>query len=131
MGYSKEVQDWRREFVAKCGRAALPESFALALMRHSATSQRLAEAICNGPAWTSDPRMDGKTYSARMDRWQARMDAADKACDLRIERLCKRHGVAVELSGDPRGCVVKVRLRGVAGDSAGGDGLTCVPVPGF
>lgn len=109
-------QNERDEFIGILARefpdapfGALLESARL-LMRHAATLQRLAVALCNG--W-----IDQEQYEKRT-----------KTPSERIITLCKElPGMGRPmLGGDPRGAVVKLRLPSKRTNSFGGDGW-CVP----
>lgn len=125
---------WRKDrddFLNRCEREGFGPDFARAIMRHATTATRIAILQCNGPDFASDPTIPGVKLSRMMDRWQARIDASDAACDARIVKLCARHGVTVELAGDPRGAVVKIKTVSGRGNSFGDPSMLCVPAAEF
>lgn len=107
----------REEFIAIM-QAEFPDrstgevlTMARQFMRYSATSNRLAETICSvdlGPA--------GNERIAR----------EDEANDARIEALAAKWGMKAVLSGDPRGCTVKLQVPSGRTNDWGQEGI-CVP----
>lgn len=80
------------------------------IMRHAATLQRLAEEECNGPGSWVD-RIPYPEAGRIYDRWQARIEKRQEQLTARVLELAKElseHVTAVTVSGDPRGCVVKL-----------------------
>ncbi len=130
MSYAKD----REEFLILCDRDGIPADTARALMRYATTATRLAVASCNGD-WPAD---------GGADRWPLRECGCGSLwakesfrrdlcpscrCDDLIKRACDAANLPFALSGDPRGCVVKVKLPTYKGNSWAGDGMTCVPAP--
>lgn len=131
MSYQKD----RDEFIALCARDGVPLDTARALLRYSTTATRLAVAYCNGD-WPADCGSGGwklRECPQCRSMWARSTFRRDLCPDCRcgdlIKRACDAAGLAFALSGDPRGCVVKVKLPTYRGNSWAGDGMTCVPAP--
>ncbi len=135
MSYQKD----REEFLTLCAHDGISTDTARALLRYSTTATRLAVAACNGE-WPCD----GEWASGKGKRWlrtcakcgcaaaksSFRRDLCpDCRCDDLIRKVCAAANLPFELSGDPRGCVVKIKLPTYRGNSWAGDGMTCVPAP--
>ena len=78
------------------------------LLRDAGTVQRYSETECS--------RLPTARETARAG-----------AARLRIEEATRTLGIGVELSGDPRGACVKLRLPSGRANDWGGCGLYCVP----
>ena len=129
MGYRKE----RDEFIARCAQEGVSEDTARALLRYSTTATRLAVASCNGdwPADNGERKVKAcqKCGGGWVGHTILKGGCPDCRCEALIVKACVAAGLPYELSGDPRGCVVKVKLPSGRGNSWGGDGMTCVPAP--
>jgi hypothetical protein len=72
------------------------------LQSYSAQLQKLAEANCNG-----DFNNREDEYDRKVDRIKAKLDS--------IATLF--HGMTFNTQGDPRGCVLYMKIAGVDGDA--------------
>lgn len=97
------------------------------ICRAAKTYERVQESLCNGPHWAGDPNIPMDRYSKMMDRWQARTEKEDKRLETLLARLVGLlgPGYGAVLSGDPRGCVVKVKCPDGRTDDWGREGI-CV-----
>jgi hypothetical protein len=77
------------------------------IMRYAATVQRLAETACNRELTVQEIRKD-------------------ENCMAEIIAICAPSDVAANFNGDPRGCVVKLRVPDGYNNDWGGEGI-CVP----
>lgn len=85
-----------------------------ALMRYASTLQRLAEKACN------------EVFTDADDRKQLSIEEkVKKLCEEMREGHSYPAPVPV-FSGDPRGCVLKIRVPDGFSDDMGGEGI-CVP----
>jgi hypothetical protein len=82
--------------------------------RHAVVLQRLAETACNRELTTSEEGQDAR-FS------QSVKDLVDQ-----LRKLGYQNVVGVNLNGDPRGTVVKIKVNDHVGDSWGGDDMVCV-----
>ncbi len=111
----------REQFLMHATRLGLNDFQARKFARFAATSDRLAEAACNGD-WPCDngerkvewcDRCQGGMVRSKMKRVKATPDKFVLICescrlDDRIVAYAAECGVAVELQGDPRGWTVKL-----------------------
>lgn len=102
-----------------------------ALVRRAARAQRLAELRCNGSPIRERVRagMDRETMKrldAAADAEEQKYERLDELNDEVLRKLAAHLGLEIDLSGDPRGAVVKVRGQGIRGNSWGGGGWFCV-----
>lgn len=77
------------------------------IMRYAATAQRLAETACNRELTPAETRK------------QERIKAT-------LLQFCLERGTSVHVSGDPRGCVVKLAVPDGYTNDWGQEGI-CVP----
>lgn len=106
----------------------IPTDWALwsSLVRRATTAARLAEFACNG-----SPIRERVRYGMhdderkRLDRLAAedeeRTRQRDERNDAKLIELAEALGLEIELQGDPRGAVVRVRGQGIRGNWFGGD----------
>jgi hypothetical protein len=120
----------REAFIVNMTKAGIPITTARAVLRHTATLHRLAEASCNGD-WPAD-NGERKTKPCPQcgSGWAPSSFRAGVCPDCRTEALVKAalapYPVTPIFQGDPRGAVVKLQGAGLPNDSWGGDGY-CVP----
>lgn len=98
----------RQEFITLMREEGLSRSDAMAIMRAADTLQRLGVKGCNEETTEEDARLDAEA-------------------EARIKALCAPHGVVPRCDGDPRGAVVKLKLKSGKRNDFGGDDLWCVP----
>lgn len=129
------TQRHREDFIARLARAGVRPDDARKLLRYARTLHRLAEAQCNGDWPARDPAFcpecDGQTYTGsigfdakRCERCDGRgmTNAADRkswSTERSVRQICTRLGIEPEFSGDPRGCVLKLRVPGDPGELVG------------
>lgn len=127
-------QQLREEFVGVMAREvpSMPLRDVRAIMRHATTLHRLAEAQCNGD-WPCDNgerrvvpcvRCEGGYHPSVLNKAKVCPDC--RTCD-RVQALCAPHNVQPCFQGDPRGCVLKLKVPSGFGNDWGGEGLVCVP----
>lgn len=127
------------------------------ICRYATKLHRLAEEACNGPWWMDgSDRFLGQVYrsegasdrfkaeqakhSAKMDRWQKEIDAAQETTEARmtwlVEFLPAPTDPETQITGeawtlnaesDPRGCSVIEGPSFVNGDSWGNRNGVCIP----
>ena len=127
-------QQLRKEFVAIMAREvpAMPLQDVRRIMSASATLDRLAVAQCNGE-YPCDNGERSVTACMRCESLYApqALSAAGVCPDCRtkdrVERLCEPFGIVPQFHGDPRGCVLKLKMPSGRGNDFGGEGLVCVP----
>ena len=84
-----------------------------AIARNAATLARLAEYECNGPEWIKTPGEWTPQHSARLAKWERDLETRQDKLGrhvIALTRLLNACGVPVvpEMSGDPRGFVVRL-----------------------
>lgn len=136
----------REDFIVRLARAGIHPDDARKLLRYARTLHRLAEAQCNGD-WPADNRGRLVEPCAKCEGlWAPSVLLKGRQCpdcrtEAHVRTLCaditrrlypgrwveeeELPPVAPEFSGDPRGCVLKLRIPGDPGDY--GDGLVGVP----
>lgn len=130
MSYQKK----RDEFIARATREGLTVEVARTLLREASTMQCLAVAMCNGD-WPCD---NGERKTALCGRCglgyvPSVLKGKDRLCpDCRAEDRVRKvlepfAGFAPDFSGDPRGCVLKLKTPSGRGDDFGTGTLLCVP----
>lgn len=102
-----------------------------ALVRAAGRAQTLAERRCNGSpiremVRAGMPVEQMRKLDAQADTQEQAWEKADERNDARLRDLAAALGLEIDLSGDPRGAVVKVRGQGIKGNSFGGEGWFCV-----
>jgi len=128
----------RGAFCEALRQEGIPFSVSEKLLRLSNTLQHDAEGQCNGDY----PHDNGERTTAACECGVYVAPEALKGCrygkpgvkycpgcraELQVSALCEPLGIKPEFSGDPRGCVLKLRLPSGKADSFGGDGTFCVP----
>lgn len=122
----------REDFIARLAKHNIRPDDARKLLRYARTLHRLAEAQCNGD-WPADNGQRPVEPCAECDGlWVPSVLLKGKRCpDCRttalVRNICQHIGIEPEFSGDPRGCVLKLRIPGDPGNCWGGDGLVGVP----
>lgn len=81
------------------------------------------EQAATSGGWASISILTPIVTHGRVSRSTLRMEALE----ARITSLCSRAGIVPAFSGDPRGVVVKLRLRSGKANDFGGEGYYCVP----
>ena len=98
-------------FIALCAQFKMPRGPARRILMCAATLQRIGVKACNAPLSNVDVQ-------------------ADTASEALLRAIVEAEfGWELDVNGDPRGAVVKIRIPGYHGNSFGGDGFHCVPVP--
>ena len=142
MGYQRE----REQFILAMERAGVGYEVACGLLRDATTLQRLAEAQCNGDWPADNGQRPVEACAECKGLWAPSVLLKGRQCpdcrtEAHVRTLCaditrrlypgrwveeeELPPVAPEFSGDPRGCVLKIRIPGDPGDY--GDGLVGVP----
>jgi hypothetical protein len=124
----------REEFIRILERENVPQEVGRKVLRYSTTLTRLAVAQCNGD-WPADNGERPTKACARCEAlWAPSVLLKGGLCpDCRAEdnvkALLAPFNIVPEFQGDPRGCVLKLRVPSGYNNSFGGDGLVCVPAP--
>lgn len=123
----------RENFIARMAKAGIRPDDSRKLLRYARTLHRLAEAQCNGD-WPADNGERKVKECPRCEGLWAPSSFARGVCpDCRTEDLVRRvcagyaNAIVPKFGGDPRGCVLKLRVPGDPGNDFGGEGLVCVP----
>lgn len=132
-------QRHRENFIARLAKHNIRPDDARKLLRYARTLHRLAEAQCNGdwPCGNGERKVEpcakceGLWVPSVLKRhpYQKRtpkplLYCPDCRTKAHVRALCASLGIEPEFQGDPRGCVLKLRLPGDPGDI---DGLVGVP----
>lgn len=138
-------QRQREDFIARLAKHNIPPDDARKLLRYARTLHRLAEAQCNGdwPAdngqrpveacaeckglWAPSVLLKGKRCPKCRTTAHVRALCAEITQQLYPDRWVEGEELpklTPEFSGDPRGCVLKLRIPG---DPGGIDGFVGVP----
>lgn len=107
----------------------VPEPAARQVLRLATTLTRLAVAQCNGD-WPCDNGEREIAFcidcqSGMVPSKMVRGICEDCRTTTRLTTLLDGFGIAAIMQGDPRGCVVRLRLP--SGRADDGDGNLCVP----
>jgi hypothetical protein len=102
----------REQFLMHCTRLGLNDYQARKFARFATTSDRLAEAACNGD-WPFDNGERKVEWCVKCQSGMVRSKMVAGVCescrlDARILAYADECGVACELQGDPRGWTVKL-----------------------
>ena len=95
------------------------------LVNRAYKAHRLAEFACNGSPYRDAGNRHahypggGKQYYQLAIADEERKARLDELNDAEIVKLCASLGLELELQGDPRGCVVRVRPIGSDGSFKG------------
>lgn len=127
----------RDEFIAIATREGLTVDAARALMRYSTTLQRLAEAQCNGDYPADNGERKVKQCPRCEQLWVPSFFVRSPAqpCYPKICRECRINelvravlpaGFEPIFQGDPRGCVLKLKIPSGRTNDWGQEGI-CVP----
>ena len=124
----------REEFVAIMAREvpSMPLDAVRRIMREATTLDRLAVAMCNGD-WPCDngERKTKQCSECAMGYAPSSLSKAgvcpDCRAQARVRKVCEAYGIVPDFSGDPRGCVLKLKVPSGYNNSFGGEGLVCVP----
>jgi hypothetical protein len=100
---------------------------ALKLLRYGSTLGRIAMEDCNGAEYPNGLRPEQyNAIQARWEKWMDKEHAKETRVEDHVRQVCAEFGVKPAFSGDPRGCVLKLKMPDGYSNSFGGDGL-CVP----
>lgn len=133
--YNRQLVAQREKFVQRLTAEGFDESLARLILRHSTTLQRFAAAQCNGD-WPFDNGQRHVKFCSVCEGGCSPSAMVKGVCpdcrvSARVKALCEDAELPVQLSGDPRGAVVKVKLPSERGDCFGDPAWLCVPTPNF
>lgn len=100
-----------------------------ALVRCAARAARIAVCRCNGSPLRELAALSPaqqKDLDRRAAEQEDEYERQDERNDTRLRQYAETLGLEIDLQGDPRGAVVKVRGQGIRGNSWGGEGWFCV-----
>lgn len=111
MSYQKD----RDEFIAFMSREGLSLTQTRALLRHAATLNRLAVAQCNGDWPAGNGERPTVPCPECANAWVKSSFRKGVCPDCVAQQAVKKvllpsQGFVVDFSGDPRGCVLKLRI---------------------
>lgn len=109
------MKAWRDEFMARCGKHAIPTPAARRFLSLAGRLQRLAEAQCNGD-YPADNGQRETSTCPRCEMLWAPETITRKGCrDCRAtdaaKAAAKVYSLEVETQGDPRGCVLTLIME--------------------
>jgi len=129
--YTKTYYDDARKFHDTLRAEGIDDPEAIdALLRNSTTLQRLAVKECNGPGDYITNRMPYPAAGKAIDRWQKSMEKKSTQAEARVRKICEKHNLTPVFNGDPRGCVLMVKLPSGKTNDWNREGY-CVPAPRF
>jgi hypothetical protein len=135
MSYQRE----REAFLVRAEKEGIPLDVARKVLRYSTTLTRLAVAQCNGD-WPCDNgerkvfpcgKCEGlyvRSVLLMRDKYMGGL-CPDCRAENNVRALLEPYHVEPHFQGDPRGCVIKLKVPSGYGDDFGGAGLLCVPAP--
>lgn len=141
---TKQERFWKacHDFEAKMVRGGTSAEVAQSIIKDAGVVAAWDLRYCNGDVEAESVKDPATGEWRDTGRWvrvyningpgpirYAPVAATGPRAEERIRATIARLGAgwAVEMSGDPRGAAVKVRIPGVPGDSWGGEGFTVVP----
>lgn len=132
--------EWRREFVARLAEEGVNKTRAAIILSNANKLQRIAADDCSDETaykhWESqrarcvichEREPEARTYVGISGavRYVCTEHKAERAI---LDAAKGQDGItSVDFSGDPRGCVVKLRMKSERGDSFGDSRDLCVP----
>lgn len=104
----------REEFLVTASKEGIPLETARKLLRHAATLDRLAVAMCNGD-WPADNGERKVVECPKCESLWVKSSFRKGMCpDCRtqelVQSICEPLKITPVFGGDPRGCVLKLKV---------------------